>query len=152
MGSKMTTEDPSGTDLTSVALYETFEDVTLRYSDQDAMGHVNNVAYAAFFEAGRMGLFSELLKGHGDLRYNFVLANVNIDYRREMLFPATVRVGGRLLRVGRRSITTGYGAFIGEACFATSTSVNVFFDPETRRSADMPGGLRADLLRRGVPG
>ncbi|MGB0854375.1 MAG: acyl-CoA thioesterase [Pikeienuella sp.] len=135
-------------DLSEIQEYDVFEAVTLRYSDQDAMGHVNNVAYAAFFEAGRMGLFSELLAGHGDLKFNFVLANVNIDYVREMHFPATVQVGGRLLRVGGRSITTGYGAFIDGECYATSTSVNVFFDPKTRRSSDMPEGLKADLLRR----
>ncbi|MGB0411075.1 MAG: acyl-CoA thioesterase, partial [Pikeienuella sp.] len=123
-------------DLSEIQEYDVFEAVTLRYSDQDAMGHVNNVAYAAFFEAGRMGLFSELLAGHGDLKFNFVLANVNIDYVREMHFPATVQVGGRLLRVGGRSITTGYGAFIDGECYATSTSVNVFFDPKTRRSSD----------------
>lgn len=135
-------------DLSNFSDYTVFEPVTLRYSDQDAMGHVNNVAYAAFFEAGRMGLFTELLAGHGDLKFNFVLANVNIDYRREMHFPGTVEVGGRLLRVGGRSITTGFGAFIEGECYATATSVNVFFDPKTRRSTDMPEGLRADLLRR----
>lgn len=134
--------------LSAIEDYAVFEPVTLRYSDQDAMGHVNNVAYAAFFEAGRMGLFTELLAGHGDLKFNFVLANVNIDYLREMHFPATVQVGGRLLRVGGRSMTTGFGAFINGKCFATSTSVNVFFDPKTRRSTDMPEALRTDLLRR----
>ena len=77
-----------------------------------------------------------------------MLANVNIDYRREMHFPGTVQVGGRLLRVGGRSITTGFGAFIDGVCFATSTSVNVFFDPKTRRSTDMPVALHTDLLGR----
>ena len=137
-----------GQTLANVEDYDVFEPVNLRYSDQDAMGHVNNVAYAAFFEAGRMGLFTHLLEGHGDLKFNFVLANVNIDYLREMHFPGTVQVGGRLLRVGGRSITTGFGAFIDGVCYATSTSINVFFDPTTRQSSDMPETLKADLLRR----
>ena len=132
-------------DLTDPTRFQAWEEVSLRYSDQDAMGHVNNVAYAAFFEAGRMGLFSGLLEGHGDQRFNFVLASVKIDYVAEMTFPGVVRVGGRLLGVGRKSVTTGYAAFVGERLHATSVSVNVFFDPVARRSAPLPAGLRAGL-------
>ncbi|MEM7525487.1 MAG: thioesterase family protein [Pseudomonadota bacterium] len=135
-------------DLTDIAGYEVFETVTLRYSDEDSMGHVNNVAYAAYFEAGRMGLFSEILRGMGDQKFNFVLANVAIDYLREMRFPGELRVGGRLLRVGTKSITTGYGAFLNGVCHATSTSVNVYFDPETRRSRPFPDDIRAGLTKR----
>lgn len=134
--------------LSDISAYEVFEEVTLRYSDQDSMGHINNVAYAAFFEAGRMGLFTRLLVGLGDQRLNFVLANISIDYLLEMHFPGRLRIGGRLLRVGEKSITTGYGAFLDGACHATSTSVNVYFDPETRRSRPFPDEVRARLLEQ----
>lgn len=135
------------TDLTNIDLYENFETVTLRYSDEDSMGHINNVAYAAYFEAGRMGLFKTLLAGLGDQRFNFVLANVSIDYLREMRFPGELKIGGRLLRVGSKSITTGYGAFLDGVCHATSTSVNVYFNPETRRSRPFPDDFRAELIK-----
>lgn len=133
-------------DLATISSYDFFEPVTLRYSDQDAMGHVNNVAYAAFFEAGRLGLFMGLMKTLGDARLNFVLANLSIDYLREMHFPGQLQVGGRLLRVGTKSIHTGYGVFLDSVCHATSSSVNVYFDPETRRSKTIPDSLRAALI------
>ena len=79
-------------DLTDFASFDHIETVTLRYSDEDSMGHINNVAYAAYFEAGRMGLFNTLLAGLGDQRFNFVLANVTIDYVREMRFPGELKV------------------------------------------------------------
>lgn len=123
----------------------TFETVTLRYSDEDSMGHINNVAYAAYFEAGRMALFSELLKDLGDQKFNFVLANVTIDYLQEMRFPGALQVGGRLLRVGEKSITTGFGAFLNGVCHATATCVNVYFDPATRRSRPFPDDVRESL-------
>lgn len=120
-----------------------FETVPIRYSDQDAMGHVNNVAYAAFFEAGRFGLFRKIL---GEVREDvdgFVLASVKIDYLQEMHFPGKVEVGGCLINLGGRSLTTGYGAFLGETCFATSISVNVFFDVQTRKSKEPSPEIRA---------
>ena len=134
-------------DLTDFASFDHIETVTLRYSDEDSMGHINNVAYAAYFEAGRMGLFNTLLAGLGDQRFNFVLANVTIDYVREMRFPGELKVAGRLLRIGTKSITTGYGAFLNGVCHATSTSVNVYFDPATRRSRPFPGDIRAGLAQ-----
>ena len=134
-------------DLTAIDGFLTFEAVSLRYSDEDSMGHINNVAYAAYFEAGRMALFSELLAGLGDQKFNFVLANVSIDYLKEMRFPGQLKVGGRLLRVGTKSITTGYGAFLNGVCHATATCVNVYFDPETRLSRPFPDEFRNSLLR-----
>lgn len=133
---------PDLADLADIASYRIFEPVTLRYSDQDSMGHVNNVAYAALIEAGRIGLFTELLKNEDDQSLNFVLAHVAIDYRKEMHFPGTVEVGGRVMKVGRSSITTGFGCFLGGTCHATATCVNVYFDPETRLSRPFPERLR----------
>lgn len=136
-------------DLNDISDYTVFEPVSLRYSDQDAMGHINNVAYAALFEAGRLGLLTALLEGTGDQRFNFVLANLNIDYLREMHFPGTVQVGGRLLRIGEKSITTGFGAFLNGVCHSTATCVNVFFDPGSRRSRPFPDDIRSSLVDRG---
>lgn len=138
-------------DLADISAYGAFVPVAIRYSDEDSMGHVNNVAYAAYFEAGRMGLFSRLLAGFPDQRFNFVLASVAIDYLRELRFPGELKVGGRVIRVGEKSITTGYGAFLDGVCHATSTSVNVSFDPATRRSRPIAGEIRESLLKGLAP-
>jgi len=133
-------------DLSDRASHIHFENIPIRYSDQDAMGHVNNVAYAAFFEAGRFGLFTKMMLNLSEDRDGFVLASVKIDYRQEMHFPGVVEVGGCLLDIGGRSLTTGYGAFIGDTCYATSVSVNVFFDVATRKSKDPDPKIREQLL------
>lgn len=136
------------TDLTDPAAYPYFNEQPIRFSDQDAMGHVNNVAYAAYVEAGRLGFFVDYLSDYPAAFENYVLAHVSIDYRIEMNFPGTVRVGARLLAVGRKSVTTGYGLFLGDICHATATSVNVYFDPATRKSAEPPDAYRAYLVSK----
>lgn len=132
-------------DLARRSSHRHFESMPIRYSDQDAMGHVNNVAYAAFFEAGRFGLFRKMLGEVREDRDGFVLASVKIDYLQEMHFPADVEVGGCMLRLGNRSLTTGYGAFVGDTCYATCVSVNVFFDVKTRMSKEPDPDIRAIL-------
>lgn len=130
------------------AAYSHWTDVTLRYSDQDAMGHINNVAVAAFFEAGRMSLFAHLFHGATSVTNGMVLARLSIDYLAEIHFRGIdprVSVGGRLARVGGRSLTTHYAAVQDGRVCAVSESVNVFFDPATRRSTAPPADVAARL-------
>ena len=133
-------------DLTNASTFKRWTQVTLRFSDQDSLGHINNVAYAAYVEQARVALIDSLLRSRGKgAGIDYILANVNIDYRKEMHFPGVVDVGGRLLRIGTKSITSGFGLFKQGVNIATATSVNVFFDPEGGRSIAIPEALRKIL-------
>lgn len=134
----------ASTDLTDAGTFRHWTPVSLRFSDQDNLGHINNVAYAAYVEQARVALIDKLLRSRGD-NIDYILANVQIDYRREMHFPGTVDVGARLLRVGNKSITTGYGLFKDGGNVATAGSVNVFFDSATRQTMAIPDSLRLVL-------
>jgi acyl-CoA thioester hydrolase len=131
-------------DLTDAATFRHWTPVSLRFSDQDSLGHINNVSYAAYVEQGRVAFIDTLLRSRGD-GIDYLLANVRIDYRREMHFPGSVDIGARLLRIGNKSITTGYGLFKDGVNVATADSVNVFFDPATRKTLAIPDSLRRIL-------
>ncbi len=113
-------------DLTRRETYPHWTPVTIRYSDQDAMAHVNNTALATYVEAARTAFIYDLIQKGGLQGLEFILARLIIDYRRELHYPGTVEVGARLIRIGNKSLTTGYGVFKGGDCVATSECVNVF--------------------------
>lgn len=137
-------------DLTRRATFELFTPVTVRFCDTDKLGHVNNVSIVSYVEAGRCELFYKLLQDAGTgVEIDFVLARAAIDFRREIFYPGTVDVGSRFLKLGNRSITSGYGVFIGDACVVTAECVNVFFDMTARTSVVPAGALRA-LLEKAV--
>jgi len=123
-------------------MFKHFTPVTLRFSDQDSMGHVNNVAFAAFVEAARTMLIQGLLNqfNHPDL--DFILARVVIDYKQELHYPGTVDVGARLINLGSKSLTSGYGVFLDNTCIATAESVNVFYDMAMRKSVVPPEDVK----------
>lgn len=135
-----------GVDLTRRDTFSHWTPVTVRFCDQDPMGHVNNVAFAAYVEAARTMLIRSFLDGIDVPNLDFVLARVAIDYRRELHYPGTVDVGARVLRAGTKSLTTGYGIFLEAVCVATAESVNVFFDTERRASVAPPDAVRRALL------
>ena len=131
-------------DLTDAGTFRHWTPVSLRFSDQDSMGHINNVAFAAYVEQARVAFIDAFLRNRGK-GIDYILASVNIDYRREMHFPGTVDIGVRLIRIGTKSITTGYGLFKDGINVATAGSVNVFFDTKNGMTIPIPDNLRAIL-------
>ena len=145
-------QDQSTKDLTRRSTFELFTPVTIRFCDTDKLGHVNNVSIASSVEAGRCDLFYHLLKNAGTApEIDFVLARAAIDFRREIFYPGTVEVGSRFLKLGNRSVTSGYGVFVGDTCVASAECVNVFFDMNARASVAPSGALRT-LLEAAVAG
>ena len=133
------------TDLTRRESFRHWTPVTIRFCDQDSLAHVNNVALAAYVEAARTTYIYELIDKGGMAGLEFILARVVIDFHRELHYPGAVEVGARLVRIGNKSITTGYGVFRGDGCIATSECVNVFYDLETRRTVAPPESVRRAL-------
>lgn len=113
-------------DLTDPRRYAHWIDERVRFSDTDAVGHVNNVAYAAYVESGRVAYAFDLAARVGDAGLtSMVLRRLEVDYVGEAHYPAELRVGSRLLHVGRTSFVVGTGVFVGDRCVATARSVLV---------------------------
>ena len=138
------TDADAAPDLTDAGTFRHWTPVSLRFSDEDSMGHINNVAYAAYVEQARVAFIDAFLRNRGE-GIDYILASVNIDYRREMHFPGTVDIGARLIRIGNKSITTGYGLFKDGENVATAGSVNVFFDTKNGKTIPIPDNLRSIL-------
>ncbi|MCP5149986.1 MAG: acyl-CoA thioesterase [Ectothiorhodospiraceae bacterium] len=135
--------EAAGVDLRDPASYTHWTEVTIRFGDEDRLGHVNNAAYATWLEASRVMFIRELL---GEAIGHIVLARITIDYLQETRFPGTVRIGARMQAVGNRSFRSVYGVFRDDTCLATADCVNVFFDPVARGSAAPSPEARAALL------
>ena len=125
--------------------YPHWTTVTLRYSDQDSMGHVNNVSYAAYVEAGRVAfehahLFPLLAK-----RQDFYLVNLTIAYRRQVRYPGAVEIGTGVIRLGRTSLTLAHGIFKDGVLAADAESIIVLANVDTEQPIAFPDAVRAAL-------
>jgi len=79
--------------------------VEIRWSDVDAYMHVNNAVYATYLEECRDEWVDRALGELGDA-WDFVLARVAIDFRRELrLEDEEVVVSCTLERIGNSSVT-----------------------------------------------
>lgn len=141
----MTETETPEPDPTDPDAYTHWVDDVIRFSDQDPGGHVNNAAYASYVEHGRVTLMRachfDRLPGS-----RFVLAHLEIDYRAEGHFPARLRIGSRVRRIGTSSVTLGHAVFADDRCLATATSVLVHMQGAS--AAPLPDAAREALQAR----
>ncbi len=115
---------------------------TVRFCDTDKLGHVNNTVLPQFIEMGRVTLIETLEPGSDAVQF-WVAARLEVDYLRELHFPATVVTGTRTVAVGNTSWTVLSGLFVGDTCIATARTVLVY--AKDGRSMTPPAGFRAAL-------
>ena len=89
-------------DLVDAARYRHWKDHVLRFADLDPAGHVNNVAYAEIFEAGRVAFGIDAGSRALAPGTTTMIVRMTIDYLAQLVdFPGAVRVGTRVLSFGR---------------------------------------------------
>ena len=136
-------------DLTDRDMFRHWQRITIRSTDEDPLGHVNNCVYAEWIEVARVMLIRQYLAAAPE-GIDTALVNMSIDFLKETTFPGEVEVGARLLGIGNSSMRSGFGVFRDGQCLATSRCVNVYFDTRERRSTAptdaMRGLMEQDLV------
>ncbi len=120
-------------DATAPESYRFWATEHVRFADLDMLGHVNNKAYATYYETARVNYMAA--RGLSDgLKVGMALVRLELDYRKEIRYPATLRLGVRLCRLGNSSLTLACAIFSDDGCASTSIAIAVRFDGETRSS------------------
>jgi acyl-CoA thioester hydrolase len=124
-------------------------EVPVWWGDMDAFQHVNNTVFLRWFESARIAYTTRL--GLPELyrtrKIGPILASVTCHFRRQVQFPDTVRVGARIERIGRTSLTMTHAVAsqaLG-AVAAEGTSAIVVFDYRAGRPFPVPDDLRASI-------
>lgn len=122
--------------------------IEIRWRDIDAYLHVNNAVYATYLEECRDEWLARTLDGTGDV-WDFVLARVAIDFRRELtLDDEWVVVSCGLGRIGTASLTLHEEIRSDEGWVAAeSEAVLVARDREAGHSRPLTDAERAAFER-----
>ena len=121
----------------------------IHWGDQDAFGHVNNTVPIRWFESSRIAYIGQ---GCSDLMQDSqklgpILASITCNYRRQLRFPDTLRVGARISRLGRSSLTMEHVVYseTQQEIAADGSSVIVVFNYETNRPTRISDEVRAAI-------
>ena len=126
--------------------------VEVRFSDLDPMGHVNNAVYATYCEQARVAFFARVFGVEEASGFEFILARLEIDYRRPVLMGDPLRVALRISAVGASSFAFEYRLTVHGERVAEARSVQVFFDYTRHTKVAIPGPFREKLRPYLAPG
>jgi len=117
--------------------------IQIRFSDIDAMGHVNNAVYLSYFEQARMSFFEHRVKGEWDWKKDgIILARNEVDYRLPLLLKDIAYIDTWIEKMGTKSMDIAYNIYKQEGeqeqLCASGASVIVAFDFTTGRTTAIP--------------
>ena len=125
--------------------------VPVQWGEMDAFGHVNNARFFTWFESARTALFERIgVSIRGPAGVGPILATTACDFLRPVVYPATLRVGVRVSKVGETSIAMDYdvrAADGGAEIYARGTSVIVLVDYGTMKKVRVPDDVRAAIAK-----
>jgi acyl-CoA thioester hydrolase len=119
-----------------------------RWMDNDAYGHVNNVAYYSFFDtAVNRWLIDRGLLSVADSPVIGLVVETGCRYHAPLSFPDRVAVGLRVAHLGNSSVRYELAVFRNDDDTASAEGhfVHVYVDRLTRRPTPIPHAIRSAL-------
>ncbi|UXD87402.1 acyl-CoA thioesterase [Thalassolituus hydrocarboniclasticus] len=127
-------------------------DIKVRGYHLDIYHHVNNGRYLEFLEEGRWDYFDrhQFIQLFEAQNLAFVVANINISYRRPAYAGETIRISTRMEKIGNKSAQMVQEVRLlenGEAITLIADAVVTFclMDSDTQKAVPIEGNARTVL-------
>lgn len=110
----------------TLANYPVSLDVPVRFADLDPLRHINNVAFGQFYEEARVHLNTQVFAMAQSRPERMLVANVDIAYLHEGLYPGVIRVGSGIGKIGRTSYEIVQALFQSGRCIGAAQTIVVY--------------------------
>lgn len=123
--------------------FRLIHEVAVRFRDLDPMGHAHHSLPLMYWEEVRARYWREVADRPGVADIDYVMGEFTLRYHHRITFPATLRAGVRVTRLGRRSFTMEYGLWDRTGrLLASGHSTQVIYDYEAGRSKPLDDATR----------
>lgn len=120
--------------------------VPMRWSDMDALQHINNVAMLRLLEEARIRFLSANVGRHGEQKVTMFVAHQEIDYLAPLLYsPEPVRIVLHVTRIGRSGFDLGYSVIAADGAVSALAETSMVVVDGSGRPAPLPAELRTEL-------
>lgn len=121
--------------------------VNVRFSETDALGHINNTSYFIYLEEARIRFIESLGYNMDTTEWKFILASTKCDFLSQGYFNQTLVIKTYVSKIGTKSFQIEHDIIDTktEHLIAKGNAIMVSFDFEKQKSEPLP-----DLLRDGL--
>ena len=102
--------------------------ISPRFSDTDALGHINNTVFAVWFEGARQDVFKIFTPELNLRQWPLIIASVKLDYHAQTHYGADVEIRTYISRIGGSSFDVYQEAWQAGVKTVSGTAVMVQFD------------------------
>ncbi len=121
--------------------------VTVRFGETDALGHINNTSYFIYLEEARIRFFEALGYGLDAKKWNFILASTKCDFINQGYFNQLLTIRTFVSKIGTKSFQLEHELICANTgkLIAKGNATIVYFDFEAQKSKPLPALLREQL-------
>ena len=126
------------------------ESIQPRFSETDALGHINNTVLPVWFEAARVPIFKFSTPDLNPHNWKLIIAKVEVSFVGELFYAHEVTINTSIEQVGNSSFVIRQEAWQQDKCCAIGKTVMVRYDfaSKTKQmlSADEKAALTQHLV------
>jgi len=126
------------------------EKVMPRFSETDALGHINNTVLPVWFEAARVPIFKFFTPDLNPHNWKLIIAKVEVSFVGELFYAHEVTINTSIEQIGNSSFVIRQEAWQQDECCAIGKTVMVRYDfaSKTKQmlSADEKAALTQHLV------
>jgi acyl-CoA thioester hydrolase len=121
------------------------EAVRTRFSDTDALGHINNAMVPVWFEGARDPIFRLFMPDLDLSSWHLILARMDVNFHAEMYYGKDTEVKTHIGRIGHSSFDVYQEVWQEGVRKASGTAVMVHYHNRDKRSEPIPDVIKGQL-------
>ncbi|XGC79843.1 acyl-CoA thioesterase [Bdellovibrio bacteriovorus] len=118
-----------------------------RFHDTDALGHINNAAYATWFEEARRFIFRFFVPDLDPKKWSLIIARTEFDFLAQGYYQKEVTVTTNIEKVGNSSFVVVQEAVQDNVVIGKGKAFMVHFDYKTNKSVPIPQNIKEELQK-----
>lgn len=116
-----------------------------RFSDTDALGHVNNTMVPIWFEGARNPIFQLFTPDLNLAEWPLILAKIDVSFEAQIFYGKDIEIRSYISRIGGSSFDVFQELWQSEKRVASGTAVMVNFCYQTQSSSRISDEIRDKL-------
>ena len=138
----------------NLANYKYKTPISIRFSDMDAYGHVNNAVYLTYFEIARSNYWRDIIEWDWG-KNGIILGRSEINYLKPLTLNDNIACYVRTTRIGNSSFDVMHVLVKltpdGEEICTTGKTVCISYDYSINKSVKIPPEQRARMIAYDEP-
>ncbi|MCK8136557.1 thioesterase family protein [Pseudoalteromonas sp. 2CM28B] len=123
------------------------EKVMPRFSETDALGHINNTVLPVWFEAARVPIFKFFTPDLNPHNWKLIIAKVEVSFVGELFYAHEVKINTSIEQIGNSSFVIRQEAWQQDKCCAIGKTVMVRYDFASKTKQPLSTDEKAALTQ-----